>query len=80
MDSETAALTPDRSARRSVGDRLAGTLCPGARVAGERFDDLNRDGLTLVSTHPVAQDLAALIAGTGGAVVEVGREHELGRG
>lgn len=79
MDSETKPLTANRWVRRRVGDRLAGTLCPNARADGSRIDDLTRNGPTLVAVRPVARELASLTEETGGTVVEVGSEHELGR-
>lgn len=78
-DSETAPLGRNRWVRRSATDRLAGTLCPSARVAGARVDTLTRTGMTLVTVEPASQELRTRLAVIGGSVLEVGRDHDLGR-
>jgi 3-(3-hydroxy-phenyl)propionate hydroxylase len=79
LDSETKPLTANRWVRRGLTDRLAGTLCPNARIAGARLDDLNRRGLTLIAAQPVPESMRVRLAEAGGSVIEVARDHDLGK-
>jgi 3-(3-hydroxy-phenyl)propionate hydroxylase len=78
LDSETKPLTANRWISGRRRDRLAGTLIPNHRIAGQRFDELNRDGLTIVALRPVAAQLAEMGLSRQYALIEVTWDHDLG--
>lgn len=78
LDSETQALPGNRWVNPDRRDALAGTLCPNARISGEKFDDVNRRGFTLISLGTADAPLAEAITAGGGSSVVIDGAHELG--
>lgn len=76
LDSETAALSGNPWVDAQPRDRLAGSLCPNARILDEH---LGGHGLALISIGSAHPRLAQAVLDSGGSSLVVGASHDLGR-